>query len=546
MDFKELSDILFPMVNKIPDFYEKLYPPRDIGKSAMVTRIAPSPTGFMHLGNLFGALTDETLARQSGGVFYLRIEDTDAKREVAGGVDAIISGLEYFGIRFDEGALIEGDKGNYGPYRQRQRKEIYQTYAKQLVSEGKAYPCFCKEDELSKARNEQSESKITTGYYGKWAKCRNLKIEDIERLISERQPFVLRYFSKGNEQNTVKFHDELKGDIEFPEHSHDDVLLKSDGIPTYHFAHVIDDHLMRTTHVVRSEEWLSSVPYHIELFKAFNWEMPQYIHTAQVMKMEGNSKRKLSKRKDPELALEYYKEQGYPTESVTEYLLTILNSNYEEWRLKNPGISHKEFKLTVEKMSVSGMLFDILKLEDISKNIISMLTAEEVYEQVSKWALSYDKEFYELLNRDSDYAVRILSVGRMGNKPRKDIAKWSDVKEYIGFFYDELFKIKDEYPSNIDKDSVRNILQRYIEIYDPADDQTEWFGKIRDLTNECGYCGDMKEYKKNPELYKGNVGDVSTVIRIAVVGRANSPDMYALFNILGSEKVKERLNKAIG
>ena len=545
MDFNELAEILFPNVDKAPEYYEKLYPPRNLDKNVKVTRPAPSPTGFIHLGTLFITVTDERLAHQSGGVLYIRIDDTDAKREVEGGVEAIISGLEYFGIKFDEGTLTDGDKGGYGPYRQRQRKEIYQTFAKYLVSIGKAYPCFCGADDLSEIRREQKEIKATTGYYGKWAKCRNLKTEEIKKALKEGKPFVLRYFSTGDETKTVKFHDELRGEIRFPEYSHDDVLLKSDGIPTYHLAHVIDDHLMRTTHVVRAEEWLSSVPYHMELFKAFDWDMPKYVHTAQVMKMDGASKRKLSKRKDPEISLDFYKEQGYPKDAVIEYLLTILNSNYEQWRLENPLKPYTEFKFTVEKMSASGMLFDILKLDDISRNTIALYTVEKVYDEVAGWSLKYDGELHGLLTRDRDYAMRIFSVGRNVPKPRKDITKWSGVREYISFFYDELFKIKDEYPANTDNNDVKKILEKYIDVYDPADDRTEWFNKIRTLTNDCGFCGDMKEYKKEPEKYRGNVCDVSAVIRIAVIGRTNSPDMYELFDILGYERVKQRLLAAL-
>lgn len=545
MDYIKLADILFPDVTLSPDDMEAKYPPRNLPEGAKVTRMAPSPTGFMHLGNLFGAVTDERLAHQSGGVFMLRIEDTDKKREVEGGVETIISVFKKFGLNFDEGALVEGESGNYGPYRQRQRAEIYHVFAKKLVSEGKAYPCFCTEEELGAMREKQENIGVNTGYYGQWATCRNLSIEEIEDNLKAQKPWVLRFKSEGNPSNYIHLTDLVKGKIDMPENDQDIVLLKSDGIPTYHFAHVVDDHLMRTTHVVRGEEWLSTWPVHVQLFQALGWKAPKYIHTAQLMKMDGGSKRKLSKRKDPELALDFYFAEGFPVPSVIEYLLTLLNSNFEEWRLANPAEPVENFKFTTNKMSVSGSLFDLDKLRDVSRNVVAMLPTEKVWEYLTDWAVKYDEEFYKLLIRDENYSKAIISIGRGVPKPRKDIAVWSEMKEYMAFFFDELFKSEDIYPENMPLEDIKTILAKYSEIYDSHDEQNDWFNKIKDLSVSLGYAASPKEYKAEPEKYKGHVGDVSAVLRMAVTGRVNSPDMFTVMNILGDAKVKERLANAL-
>lgn len=545
MDTQKLAELLFPDVTETPEELELRYPPRDLPEGAKVTRMAPSPTGFMHLGNLFGAVTDERLAHQSGGLFFLRIEDTDKKREVEGGVETIISVFKKFGLNFDEGALVDGELGNYGPYRQRQRAGIYHVFAKKLVLEGKAYPCFCTEEDLTEMRARQEAENANPGYYGKWAVHRDMELEDIEKELAAGKPWVLRFKSEGDPSKYIHLNDLVKGKIDMPENDQDIVLLKSDGIPTYHFAHVVDDHLMRTTHVVRGEEWLATWPVHVQLFAALGWKAPKYVHTAQLMKMDGGSKRKLSKRKDPELALDFYFAEGYPVPSVIEYLLTLLNSNFEEWRLANPKEPVQNFKFTTNKMSVSGSLFDLDKLRDVSRNVVAMLSTNEVWNYLSDWAKQYDPDFYALLAKDEAYAKAILSIGRGIPKPRKDIAVWSEFKDYMAFFYDELFTEGHEYPEAMSTEDVAAVLSQYQALYDEADDQTVWFNKIKDLSVSLGYAASPKEYKQNPEAFKGHVGDVSAVLRMAVTGRVNSPDMFTVMNILGKEKVTERLKKAL-
>lgn len=544
MDFHKLADLLLPNSNETPAEIEARYPPRNLPEGAKVTRIAPSPTGFMHLGNLFGAIADERLAHQSGGVFYLRIEDTDQKREVAGGVETILNVFQDYELPFDEGATLEGDNGAYDPYRQRQRAAIYQAFAKWLIQQGKAYPCFCTEEDLAKAHEEQAARKDNFGYYGKYAVYRDCPYEEIEAKVNAGIPFVLRFRSEGNPENRVKFTDLVKGNMEFPENNQDVVLLKSDGIPTYHFAHVVDDHLMRTTHVVRGEEWLATLPIHVQLFAAMGWKAPKYLHTAQLMKMDGESKRKLSKRKDPELALDYYKQEGYTVAALKEYIMTLLNSNFEDWRLANPDAPLDKFPFSNKKMSVSGALFDIQKLNDVSKNIVSRMDAATVYTQLTSWAKQYDPGFYELITRDPDYTRAMLSIGRGGKKPRKDIGVWGDAKPYLSFFFDELFAPENNYPENISPAHRNEILTRYQELYDPADDMNAWFEKIKTLSESLGYTADMKAYKKDPNSFPGNVAHVSAVLRMAVTGRENSPDMYDVMKILGKETVIARLQAA--
>ncbi|MBC8586012.1 glutamate--tRNA ligase [Youxingia wuxianensis] len=545
MDCNNLADLLFPNIHTTPEEIEARYPERELPQGAKVTRIAPSPTGFMHLGNLFGAVADERLAHQSGGVFYLRIEDTDQKREVPGGVETILNVFSDYGLNFDEGAGLQEDCGNYGPYRQRQRAEIYQTFAKWLTQQGKAYPCFCTEEELAAIREKQAAQKANFGYYGEWAVHRNMPLDEIKAKLDGGVPFVLRFRSEGNLERRVKFTDLVKGQMEFPENDQDVVLLKSDGIPTYHFAHVVDDHLMRTTHVVRGEEWLATLPIHLQLFQAMGWKPPKYVHTAQLMKMDGGSKRKLSKRKDPELALDYYKAQGYSVAAVIEYIMTLLNSNFEEWRIANPQEDIQKFNFTTKKMSVSGSLFDIDKLRDISKNVISRMKTETVYCLLTEWAKQFDEEFYALLTRDEAYTKQILAIGRECPKPRKDIAVWSEAKAYMSFFFDELFQQEEDYPENVSAADRRAILEKFSLAYDPADDNNQWFDKIKTISQELGFAGNTKDYKKDPDAYKGHVGDVSMVIRVAVTGRTNSPDMYEVMQVLGARRVKERLAKGI-
>ena len=545
INYNALAELLFSDITLTPEDYEKMYPPRQLAEGAKVTRIAPSPTGFMHLGNLFGAITDERLAHQSGGVFYLRIEDTDLKRAVEGGVETIIRVFDRFGLKFDEGATLEGDNGAYGPYRQRQREKIYKAYAKHLVKQGLAYPCFCTEEDLSAMRERQEAEKLTPGYYGEFAVCRNLSMEQIEENLNAGKPYVLRLRSPGNAENRIRHTDLIKGKIEMPENDQDIVILKADGIPTYHFAHVVDDHLMRTSVVVRGEEWLATLPIHLQLFSVLGIKPPKYAHTAQLMKMDGNSKRKLSKRKDPELALDYYDEQGYCVPAVVEYLLTLLNSNFEEWRLANPTKPYTEFPFNTKKMSVSGSLFDLQKLQDVSKNVISVMKAGEVYALVMEWAQKYDRQLYDLFAADEKKAIAILSIGRGGRKPRKDLTVWGDVKPYVSFFYDELFTMQDSFPDKLAKEDVKTILQVYRDTYTAQPDNGAWFNWICEMGAKLGFAPSTKEYKANPDAFKGQPGDITMVLRVAICGRQNAPDLFEVMQIMGDAQVNARLDAAI-
>lgn len=545
MDNCYLADLLYPNIQTLPEDMEKRYPPRQLPEGAKVTRFAPSPTGFLHIGNLYGAFTDERLAHTTGGIFYLRIEDTDAKRTVPNGVALIIETLAKLGVCFDEGAVIDGDNGAYGPYRQSERAEIYQTYAKQLIREGKAYPCFCTEEELEAIRAKQEAEKKTPGYYGEYAVWRDAPIERIEAALADGKPFVLRFRSEGDISHKFKFTDEIKGVIDVTENDVDHVILKSDGIPTYHFAHAVDDHLMRTTHVVRDESWLSTLPFHIQLFKALGFKLPKYCHTAQVLKLDDGNKRKISKRKDPEAALTFYHAEGYPVAATREYLMTLLNSNFEEWRIANPTADIEDFKFTTKKMSVSGSLFDLDKLNDVSKNVISRMTAEEAYRLSLAWAKEFDPAFAAIYGENGDYGTAILAIGRGGAKPRKDLTTWKDVKDYVSFFYDALFTPDSTLPENVTPEDAAEICRRFAETYAPADDQPAWFAKIKQIAADLGYAPETKLYKKDPSAYKGHVGDVSMVLRIAVTGRQNSPDLFEVMHILGCERTIARLSAMI-
>lgn len=539
-----MAQLLFPNELKTPEYYEALYPKRNLPEGARVTRLGPSPTGFIHLGNLFGAITDERLAHQSGGVFFLRIEDTDNKRAVEGAEEVIVNTLSYFGVHFDEGALLGGEKGDYGPYHQRCRAEIYHTFAKELVLRSLAYPCFCTEEELSSMREKQMALKENFGYYGKWARHRNITFEEAQKYISEGKSFVLRLRAPEKSEKTFTVEDGIRGKLTMPENDQDIVLLKSDGIPTYHFAHVVDDHLMRTTHVVRGEEWLATLPVHVQLFNLFGWELPVYCHTAQLMKFDGGVKRKLSKRKDPELSLDFYKSEGYLPGAVWEYMMTVLNSNFEQWRIENPHTPINEFKFTTEKMGNSGSLFDIDKLNDVSKNYIATLDAQTVYDYITAWAKDCDAEYFNMLTEDKAFTLAMIAIGRGGEKPRKDIKNWKQSKEFYSFFFDNTFVPEDPYPENVSEDDRKEILQKYLKTYDHSDDQSTWFSKIRTIGEEMGYAPQPKLYKKNPELYKGHVGDVSGVIRIAITGRSNSPDVWCIQQVLGEKRTVERIKKA--
>ena len=543
MDYKDLANEIFPDAKDI-SYYEEKYPRRDLKEGAIVTRYAPSPTGVMHIGGLYQSLIAKKVAKQTDGVFFLRIEDTDQKREIENGVEEIVNSLNDFEMTADEGMISETEEiGNYGPYKQSLRKDIYQAYAKYLIAEGKAYPCFCTAEELDEIRAKQETAKIRPGYYGVWAKCRTITVEEAIKKIENGEKYIIRFKSPGREDRKIKHKDVIKGNVDFPENDQDIVIIKSDGLPTYHFAHVVDDHLMGTTHVIRGDEWLSSVPLHLQLFYVMGFKAPKYAHIAPIMKNDNGNKRKLSKRKDPEAAVSYYAEQGIPAEAVNEYLINIANSNFENWRRQNKDASIDDFELQLNKMSVSGALFDMVKLLDVAKIVISKYSAEEVYEQSINWAKKYDEELLKLLS-DTEYSLKVLGIERGNKKPRKDIAKWSDVKENIEYMYDDVFFSK---PQNYewqvinDKEDIKKILTLYMEkYYDENDDKQAWFDKIKELAGEMGYAKEVKEYKANPNSYKAHVGDVSTVLRIALTGRANTPDMYEIMQVLGKDSLQKR------
>ena len=539
MDLNKLADALIPDKDLKPlEEYEKMYPPRDLAKGAEVTRIAPSPTGFMHFGNLYVALANERLAHQSGGIFYLRIEDTDQKRKVEGAVEVVHKSLKYFGVNFDEGA----DKGgNYGPYYQRQRAKIYHAFAKDLIRRGLAYPCFCTEEDLEKTREYQTENKLLPGYYGKFAKCRNLTEEEIYENLRQKKPYVIRLKSQGNAEIKHTFKDEIKGEITVTENDQDVVILKSDGIPTYHFAHAIDDHFMRTTLVMRGEEWLSSLPIHIELFKVLGFPLPRYGHNCSIQKMDGENRRKLSKRKDPEASLNFYREQGYPPIAVNTYVMTLLNSNFEEWMMKNPAAPYTDFRFSVGKMGKSGALFDVAKLNDIAKTYFAGKDEKETFDFLKEWAEEFGSEAQKKYFADEEYAKKILCLlmGIGSKKRRKDFACAVQAVASMAYFYDETFAPCDEY--RFDKETVKSVIRSFSETYDIADDCSVWFDKVKAVAEKNGFCADMKAYKANPENYKGSVSDVAEILRIAVTGHANTPDLWTIMQILGKERVLKRL-----
>lgn len=545
MDYEKLAELLFPDIKNTPDYYEEKYPQRDLPPKAEVTRIGPSPTGFIHLGNLYSAMAGERLAHRSGGVFYLRIEDTDNKRKVEGAVESVISSLDYFNIRFDEGAEVERQAGSvsYAPFYQRQRAEVYQTFVKDLVKKGLAYPCFCSEDDLNEIRKVQTDEKLDIGYYGKWAKCRDLSYEEIEKRIKNGDPYSMRLRSQGTPGNTIKFRDEIMGEISLPENIMDVVILKSDGIPTYHFAHAVDDHLMRTTTVIRGCEWLPSVPIHVELFNVLGFRRPKYAHTAQLMKIEDGKKRKLSKRKDPELSLGYYRELGYHPDAVRIYLMTILNSNFEEWYQKNPGVPLEEFKFSLAKMGVSGILFDLDKLDDISGSVISEKDRSEVYDYFYKWMEQYKPESVPVYFADPEKMGRImdLCMGVGMKRRRKDFINCIQMFGFLSYFFDEIFEPDYEFEKY---ENILDIISEFKNTYDYNDDANTWFSKLKAVADKFGYASDMKAYKQNPENYKGNVSHIAEIIRVAITGRKNTPDLWTIMQILGNDSCMKRLDRA--
>ena len=541
MNYQDLANLVFPDAKDIK-YYEEKYLARNLEDGAIVTRFAPSPTGFMHIGGLYQALVARKVSKQTNGVFFLRIEDTDQKREVENGVTGIVNSLQDFDMGPDEGQINDTDElGNYGPYKQSLRKEIYQSYAKYLLAQGKAYLCFCTSEDLEEMRNKQEAAKVRTGYYGVWATCRNLTVEEMAEKVKNGENYIVRFKSPGREDRKIKHHDVIKGNVDFPENDQDIVIIKADGLPTYHFAHAVDDHLMYTTHVIRADEWLSSVPLHLQLFQELGFKAPKYAHIAPMLKNDNGNKRKLSKRKDPEAAVEYYQKEGIPADSVKEYLLNIASSSFENWRRQNPEATMEEYDLQLNKMSVSGALFDMVKLLDVSKSIISRYTAEKVYEEALKWANEYDEELKEIL-ANKEYALKVFGIERGNKKPRKDIAKWSDVKENISYMYNTEIT---EYPYQVinEKEDIEKILKTYK--FNSADDKQAWFDNIKKVAGDLGYASEVKEFKANPGMYKAHVGDVSTVLRVALTGRTNTPDMYEIMQVLGEEKVQQRFEEAI-
>jgi len=543
MDYQALAELLFPEVSGTPEELEQRFPERHLPENAVVTRIGPSPTGFVHLGNLYNAVIGERLAHQSGGVFFLRIEDTDEKRRVEGAVETLISAMHYFGVRFDEGATADGDNGSYAPYRQRQRKEIYHIIAKSLTQQGRAYPCFLTEDEIKAIKDKQEANKENPGIYGKYAEAnRNLTLEQIQENINAGKSWVLRFRAEENEES-ITVNDAVRGEIKMPRNIMDFVLLKSDGIPTYHFAHVVDDHFMRSTHIVRGEEWISSLPMHVELFSTLKWPLPIYCHTATLMKIEDGKKRKLSKRKDPELALAYYQQEGICPEAVWEFLLTLLNSNYEEWRLSNPDADYHDFKYTIEKMSISGALVDLDKLRDVSKEVLSRMTAETLYDGLLDWCRQYDADFAVVFEKYHDRTIKALNVGRGGAKVRKDLENWKQACQFLSFYYDETFKTQDEMPPETDEAVQKAFFKAYLDSYHHDDDSSAWFTKVIEITEQLGFAVRPKDFKKNPGQYKGSIVHITNMLRIALTGRANAPDIWEVSQVLGEDIVRNRLKK---
>ena len=541
MTNKDLANLLFPNVTKTIEDYEKIYPERQLKEGAIVSRFAPSPTGRVHMGNLFASFVPEVFARQTDGVFILRIEDTDAKRAIENGIELILDDLKNYNYKIDENPI---DGGNYGPYIQTERKEIYDAFAKYLVSIGRAYPCFCSEEDLTNMRSEQEVKKERIGYYGKYAKCRNLTYEEVKAHLDNGDKYVIRLRSQGDFNKKIIFKDLIKGTIELPENDLDQVIIKSDGIPPYAFAHVVDDHLMRVTHVTRDDSYISSVPYHMELWEAFNFKKPKFAHLLPLCIKDGETIRKISKRKDPEAAVSFYHERGIPKEAIKLYFATLLNSNFEEWYLQNQDKSYRDFTFTFNKMSKSGPLFDLDKLLNISRNYISRLTKDEVYDDLLTWSNTYDKDFYDLIIKYKEYTKNILNIERQQKKPRKDYSSYSDIKDQVFYMYDELYNPDNyEWGQITDKKEINTILNIYMEKYYDVSDKDTWFNNIKLLSEELGYAGNMKDYKNNPENYKGSVADVSTVLRVAITSKSMTPDLYEIMRLLGKDRIIERIKK---
>lgn len=543
MDYKDLADAIYPDVKPI-EYYEEKYPNRNLPEGAEVVRIGPSPTGFVHIGTLYQALINKKIARQTNGVFFARVEDTDQKRKVENGVNDIINSLKLFDLNYDEGMINEEEsKGEYGPYKQSQRLEIYHSFAKYLISIGRAYPCFASAEEIEEIRKKQEAAKIMPGFYGNWSIYRNLPVDEAVARIKNGDSFTIRLRSNGREDRKIRIKDSIKGNVDFPENFMDAVLIKADGFPVYHFAHVVDDHLMRTTTVIRGDEWMPSTPLHMELFQAFGFRPVKYAHTPTIQKIETDGKkRKISKRKDPEAAASYYREEGIPTLALKEYMMNIVNSTFEGWRRANKEANLSDFKMELNKMNSSGAVFDMVKLLDVSKNVIARYNAEEVYNYTNEWAKEFDPELAELL-KNKEYGLKVFGIERDNSaKPRKDLAKWSEVKDSIIYMYRK--------PSEFDYDKIsgetlKNVIKEYISVYDESDDKQTWFNKMKDVAEKCGYAREVKEYKLEPEKWPGHVGDISTAIRVTITGRRNTPDLYEIMQVLGKEEVVARLNAAL-
>lgn len=550
--YRELADLIFPDVTETVEDLEKKYPRRELKEGACVTRFAPSPTGFLHTGALFTSIVNKKLANQTGGVFYLRIEDTDRKREVEGSVSDLTSQMKKFKISPDEGVISKDEEvGIYGPYTQSKREDIYRICAKHLVLKGLAYPCFCTPEMLQKTHDYQEEHKIVPGYYSVYAKCRNISVDEYIERIKNGEKYILRFRSNGSHLKKVSFKDGIKGKIEIAQNDQDVVIIKSDGLPTYHFAHVCDDHFMGTTHVIRGEEWVSSVPIHLELFYAMGFKAPVYVHLPTVMILDGTSKRKLSKRKDKEAAVSYFLKEGYPVESVNEYLLTIINSDFESWKRANKMVSNDEFEMKLKKINTSGALFDIVKLNDVSKEVISRMNSDEVLSAVLEWSKEYNKEVFNVVNRDLEYSKKIFALERDGAKKiRKDIYKWEDIMPTFFYFFDDYFELelKNGYDFKIEnrltKEVIKNVLEEYIKVYDENNDKDNWFSNMKELADKLGFCANMKEYKENANKFIGSIADFSDIIRVAITNRHNTPDIYSIMQILGKERVISRLKQA--
>ncbi|GGA28802.1 glutamate--tRNA ligase [Paenibacillus physcomitrellae] len=550
MSNEMMAELLFPDIQQLPADIYAFFPPRNLPSDAVVTRFAPSPTGPLNIGGLYATLISERLAHQSNGVFFLRLEDTDQKREIQGSLDNIIHSLSYFGIYVDEGPGLSGeDQGDYGPYKQSSRIQIYKVFIKHLVRNGLAYPCFCDPDDLEQIRRNQQRLKVTTGYYGKWAKHRDISWEQAKEEMDKGKPFVVRLRSSGSTDKRIEYNDLVKGATTLPKNDQDIVIMKTNGLPTYHFAHVIDDHLMGTTHVIRGDEWLSSVPIHIQLFETFGFRRPEYGHIAPIMKQVGASKRKFSKRKDLDGTAAYYREQGYPGAAISEYFMNLINSDFEEWRMANPHRSFRDFVIRTDKMHASGALFDMNKLNDLSKEVIARFTAKQVFDEVYAWSKEFDPELYSLMDKNKDYTINILNIGRAAEKPRKDISKWSDVKTMISLYDDEWF-VKEiscgyKLPANISVHTAKEVVRGFSETYRFDDEQDVWFQRLKELAGKLGFAEDMKSYKADPDRYKGHVGDVAMVLRIALTNRTHTPDLFDMMQVMGKYRVLERMQRFV-